>query len=104
LSNQLNVRHSSKVSAGLAGKFGSHAELSLGAEKSGNTPAIISCAINYQPSLKFGLYVGVSNSVKPVYFGYSFKTGHFEISMSSGYHGILGFSPQFLFIYKRNSI
>ena len=95
-----SIRTASVVAAGINWKFRKHAVLSFSADKYSDQPVLITAAFDLFASGKFALHTGVSNGVRPVYFGYSFSLGRITCSMQSGYHVLMGFSPAFHLKYS----
>jgi hypothetical protein len=96
-----NWRYDSEILAGIGWKFGNHAQLALGAEKYVGTATLYTCTFDYSISKRFILQGGITNGGQPFFLGYVFRLGRIEIGMQSGYHELLGFSPQFSFNYRR---
>jgi len=93
-------RYPANVLAGASWNFGGLTELGFGISKTSGNKEILQCKLNYMVSKKFLLYAGVANGAESFSFGYAFQFGKMNISMSSGYNFLLGFTPVFSLTFK----
>ena len=94
-------RYPAVIEAGMSWTFTSGAELAFGISKFSDMKQIPEASLVYPVSKKFQLHAAFSGGGEPVEFGYMFRFSSFEISMASGYHPDLGFSPRLLLTYQK---
>jgi hypothetical protein len=79
----------------------SNTEITAGIKKTVGKKEILQAQLLYHVVKRFSLRAGVASSADQFYFGYLFRFGNVEIGMHSGYHSLLGFSPQVQINYTK---
>lgn len=90
------------VAESMMGWFpGKHFEVTAGFSLNSERGKHIRVEVLYTPSKIFSLKCGIASGSTPIFFGYSFHFRQMAIGMMSGYHDVMGFSPQISLAFNR---
>lgn len=88
-----DMRTPTKINAALHWTASKQAVVSFGLLKEGEQSVAYQMQVDYAPSPKVHLKMGVANGFEPFMMGLSVRTHRIEWGMFSAYHMVFGFSP-----------
>jgi len=88
-----DIRTPTKINAAIHWTASKQAVVSFGLRKEGEQSVAYQLQVDYAPSPKVHLKMGVANGFEPFTMGLSVRTHRIEWGMFSAYHMVFGFSP-----------
>jgi long-subunit fatty acid transport protein len=88
------------IRAGAGYRFSKKVILTAEVRKASDADASVRVGLEYQLADPFVLRAGFGTGPSQYAFGFGWRTKYFQLDVASGYHLVLGFSPQISLTYR----